>query len=208
MRTCGIGIIEDNKGLAKNIEDYLCHSRDYFLVFNSTSPDEILKAEYPPDVILLDIHLGNANGIEMLYQLQKNFPKSAIIIMTGDDDEQLVLKAMERGARGYITKPFMMDALLRTIDKVLHTGCHMDETAVSRLIDAISRRNNVHLLQIEYQLTDREMDILMLIKAGHSYKKVAEQLKISYHTVNHHLKSAYTKLDINSRSELVARYML
>lgn len=207
MQPVAVGILEDNESLRKNISGYLDMTKEYFVVFSADSLNDIKDVVCPPDFILLDIHLGGINGIDLIDQIQEMYPETVIVIMTGDRDETFIVKALEKGAKGYLNKPFGLSDLKNTLQSVAEKGSFLDAETTTRLMQAMSKKKGDSVsLKTKYSLTDREMDILMLIKEGHSYKVIGEMLHISFHTVNHHLKNAYQKLDVKSRAELLATH--
>ena len=203
-----VGILEDNESLRSNISSFLDLTKEYFVVFSTSSMQEITEVECPPDFILLDIHLGGTNGLDLIHQIQVHYPQATIIMMTGDRDESFIVKALEKGAKGYLNKPFGLGDLRNTLESVIEKGSYLDADTTTRLMQAMSKRKDTAGLKTEYGITDREMDILLLIKDGHSYKVIGDMLHISFHTVNHHLKNAYQKLSVKSRAELLATYLL
>lgn len=208
MQPVAVGIIEDNESLRGNIKQFLDITKEFFVVFSVGALADIKQVECPPDLILLDIHLVDTNGLDLIHQIKIHFPQSQIIIMTGDREESFIIKAMEKGARGYLYKPFALSDLTNTLRTVLDKGSYLDADTTTKLLQAMSQRKDTNNLKEKYSITDREMDILLLIKEGHSYKVIGDKLGISFHTVNHHLKNAYQKLEVNSRAELLATYML
>lgn len=201
-----VGILEDNNALRSNIEYYLNTTDSYFVSFSYPGVEFLRKedAACPPDYILLDIHLQDANGLDLLGEIHTRFPNTSVIIMTGDTNEELIMKAFEQGAKGYLSKPFALQDTVRTMKSLEENGSYMSPATATKLIEMLNKKQPVQSLKDKYQLTDREHDILMLLKSGHSYKVIGEKLFISFHTVNHHLKNVYAKLNVHSRSELTA----
>lgn len=201
-----VGILEDNNALRKNIEHYLNITSEYFACFSHPGIDSLYLTDIDcqPDFILLDVHLEDTNGIDRIADLQKRFPQAAIIIMTGDTNEQLIMKAFENGAKGYLSKPFALSDTISTMKSLDENGSYLSPATATRLIQMISKKTAVVSIKERYELTDRENDILSLLKEGYSYKAIAEKLFISFHTVNHHLKNVYAKMNVHSRSELTA----
>ncbi len=118
-----VGIIEDNEALRNNIVSYLDASTGYFTAFSASGFDEIKnrKHDCKPDFILLDIHLQDKIGIELIADIKKLFPGTSIIIMTGDQNEAFILKAFENGAKGYLYKPFAMADVITTMQSLVKT---------------------------------------------------------------------------------------
>lgn len=204
-----VGILEDNFTLRTNIEQYLNVTGAYDVLFSEPKLSG-LATEHSnciPDYILLDIHLQGEKSLGHIGELKQLYPSAGIIIMTGDNDEQLIMEAFENGAGGYIYKPFKLAALSETIDKMEADGSYLQPQVATKLISMLKKKDVVADLKEELNLTEREAEIVQGIKEGLSYKQIGERLFISPHTVNHHLKNVYLKADVTSRNELVAKYL-
>jgi DNA-binding NarL/FixJ family response regulator len=202
-----VGIIEDNISLRTNIADYINLSDKYFSVFDVSSIENLnnLRLSVKPEIILLDIHLNGENSLNSIDALLQKFPETFILIMTGDMNEKNILKALENGAKGYINKPFEMEELIKAINKTFQDGSFLSPSATTSLLNLINNnRKPSSTIQLTYSLTMKENEIVELLRQGLSYNEIAEKLKISYHTVNHHIKNIYHKMDVNSKSKLIA----
>ena len=202
-----IGILEDNQSLRQTIVDYLIVTGKYQVVFSTGKFSAISKLtlDNAPHVVLLDLHLSDVNGIDIILNIRKMFPDAYIVIVTGDKDKEYILRAIECGANGYLYKPFTMTDLDTVIKTVYETGSFLEPDALTKLFSLINKypKNN---LEIKIKFTPREKEILDLIKQGHTYNEMADILCLSFHTVNHHIKNLYTKTNVNSKSELIVKY--
>jgi len=203
-----VGIIEDNVSFRSNIADYINLSDNYFSVFDVASIENLnnLKLSVKPEIILLDIHLNGENSLNSLDSLYQKFPETYILVMTGDLNEKNILKALENGAKGYINKPFEMNELIKAMNKTFEDGSFLTPLATTSLLNVINNnyKKPNSSIQTAYSFTAKESEIVELLRQGFSYNEIAEKLKISYHTVNHHIKNIYHKMDVNSKSKLIA----
>lgn len=203
-----VGIIEDNVSFRSNIADYINLSDNYFSVFDVASIENLnnLKLSVKPEIILLDIHLNGENSLNSLDSLYQKFPETYILVMTGDLNEKNILKALENGAKGYINKPFEMNELIKAMNKTFEDGSFLTPLATTSLLNVINNnyKKPNSSIQTAYSFTAKESEIVELLRQGLSYNEIAEKLKISYHTVNHHIKNIYHKMDVNSKSKLIA----
>ena len=147
-----------------------------------------------PDFALLDINLGTGmSGIDIA-QVIHDKHKIPFIFLTSYDDEATLNEAQEHSPFGYIVKPFQDRTLLTTIKMALFNHNAMkDKEEIDQ--EAIERKTKV-------KFTKQEFIVLNLLLDGLSYKLIGEKLFISVNTVKHHIKNLYSKLEINSRSEL------
>ena len=203
-----VGIIEDNVSFRSNIADYINLSDNYFSVFDVASIENLnnLKLSVKPEIILLDIHLNGENSLNSLDSLYQKFPETYILVMTGDLNEKNILKALENGAKGYINKPFEMNELIKAMNKTFEDGSFLTPLATTSLLNVINNnyKKPNSSIQTAYSFTAKESEIVELLRQGLSYNEIAQKLKISYHTVNHHIKNIYHKMDVNSKSKLIA----
>jgi hypothetical protein len=203
-----VGIIEDNVSFRSNIANYINLSDNYFSVFDVASIENLnnLKLSVKPEIILLDIHLNGENSLNSLDSLYQKFPETYILVMTGDLNEKNILKALENGAKGYINKPFEMNELIKAMNKTFEDGSFLTPLATTSLLNVINNnyKKPNSSIQTAYSFTAKESEIVELLRQGLSYNEIAEKLKISYHTVNHHIKNIYHKMDVNSKSKLIA----
>ena len=204
-----VGILEDNDSLRKNIAFYLDNSPNYFVCFSEPTLDSLKYKEVScdPNYILLDIHLNSTQSIDYIADLKKQFPGAAVIVMTGDKNEQFILRAFENGAKGYLNKPFALSETVKTMAALRDNGSYMSADTATKLIGLITKQETEASFKDVYKLTEREYEIVELMKEGLGYQAIADRLFISYHTVNHHVKNLYIKMDVSSRAELVAKCM-
>lgn len=204
-----VGIIEDNIFLLKSFRDYLNSTEGLEVVFSCTSMEEVKdavssKKNKQPDIILLDIVLPGQSGLEGIPTLKIKFPDSKIIILTGHNDQELIMNSIKIGAVGYALKSAQLSTLVDIIRQVSKLGAYIDQTLVEKVILSLQQKNNNSLLDA---LTFREKEIVALVEKGLSYKQMSDQLFVTTYTINYHLKNIYKKLNIHSKSELLSRLM-
>jgi DNA-binding NarL/FixJ family response regulator len=203
-----IGILEDNVSLRQTVEDYLVVSGKFFVVFSEGNFNALSKREFEvfPDIVLLDIHLSDVNGIDVISNIKKMFPETYVVIITGDKDKEYILKAIEKGACGYLYKPFNMTELETMIATVQETGSFLEPDLLTKLFGLINKGTSKNSIEEKIYFTQREKEILELLKKGHTYNEMADILCVSFHTINHHIKNLYTKANVKSKSELIVKF--
>jgi DNA-binding NarL/FixJ family response regulator len=148
-----------------------------------------------PDVTLMDLRLPGMSGTEALRSIRSDFPNARIIALTSVDADGEIQHALKAGAAGYILKNMSGDEIL-TVIRAVHQGVHR------RLPSEVAVRLAEHFGQED--LTERELDVLKLIRDGNRTKQIADRLAISESTVNFHLKNLIDKLGANDRSHALA----
>lgn len=199
-----IGVIEDNNELRKTISDYIKLSDEYSLAFSVADMADLNSISEKPDIILLDIHLKGKNSLDKLSVINQNYPKTHVVVMTGDKNSNHILTAYKFGASGFVYKPFYLRELSEVITQIVDFGCYMPPLIARTLIKLISEKNINVSLQDKYNLTNREMELIELMNKGFAYKEMAIKLGVTVHAINYHTKNIYFKMDVNSQAKLMA----
>jgi DNA-binding NarL/FixJ family response regulator len=162
-----------------------------------------LRSQSPPDVILLDVGLPGMNGIEGIGPLKALAPAAHIIMLTVFDDQDKVFKAICAGASGYLLKSADEVAIADAVHEVLRGGAPINPRVARMVLNMFASQTPAP--RQDYGLSAREQEVLELTVRGLVKKEIAEQLTLSYHTVDHHLRSIYTKLQVHTRGGAVAK---
>jgi DNA-binding NarL/FixJ family response regulator len=164
---------------------------------------EVLRSTPPPDVILLDVGLPGMSGIEGIHHLKALAPATHIIILTVFDDQEKVFSAICAGASGYLLKNTDEEAIANAVREVMDGGSPISPR-VARLVLKMFT-SQAAPSKHEYGLSSREREVLELMVQGLIKKEIADQLALSYHTVDNHLRSIYAKLQVHTRGGAVAK---
>ena len=199
-------VFDDNRGRREALQLLIESSGDLEFVgarenCNNVEAD-ILQLK--PDVVLMDIDMPGTNGIEGLKRIRTLAPEVFIIMQTVFEDDERIFTAIHAGAHGYFLKKTKPDKLMEGIRDVLEGGAPMTSSVARKVLhmftqQALDKRLN------QFDLTDRELEILSMLGKGMSYKMIADAGCISFHTVNSHLKKIYEKLHVHSATEAVSK---
>jgi DNA-binding NarL/FixJ family response regulator len=162
-----------------------------------------LQARPCPDVILLDIGLPGMSGIEGIRHIKALSPTTHVIMLTVFDDQEKVFNAICAGASGYLLKTADEDAIAVAIQEVLQGGAPINPQVARLVLNMFASRSTPPAQ--DYGLSDREREVLELMVQGLVKKEVADRLRLSYHTVDNHFRSIYTKLQVHTRGGAVAK---
>lgn len=161
-----------------------------------------LTSETPPHVLLLDVGLPGINGIDALAQLRQLAPMTAIVILTVFEADDKIFRAICAGAAGYLLKTSSTEDIAAAIRSAATGGSPINPTIARRVLDMFSQANPPRK---DYGLTPREKEILQHLVQGQSTKEAAARLEISYHTADGYIRDIYEKLQVNTRSGVVAK---
>jgi DNA-binding NarL/FixJ family response regulator len=193
-------IVEDDQEI-RNSFSLIVNSSQKFMVINAynnceSAIDNLQRDK--PEIILTDIELPGMNGIQGTKLIKEKSPHSDIIMVTVYEDSELVFEALKAGASGYITKSANYMELLTALEEIVKGGAPMSSRIARMVID------NFHV-NPNSPLTRRETEILQLIAEGKTYTQISEELFISKETAKTHIKNIYSKLQVNSKSEAIAK---
>lgn len=160
-----------------------------------------------PDVVLMDIEMPGLNGIEITRLITEKFSEVKVLMQTVFNDSERIFHALCAGASGYILKNDPPGKYLEAIKEVYDGGAPMNSTVAKKMLGFFSNKNVILIAPSgnDYQLSDREKELLKCMIDGDDYKKIADKLFISYETVRTHVKHIYKKLHVASRSEAVMK---
>ena len=193
-------IVEDDQEI-RNSFSLIVNSSQKFSVVNAYNNCEDAISNLnrdKPEIILMDIELPGMNGIQGTKQIKEKYPYADVIMVSVYEDCELVFEALKAGASGYITKSANYLELLSALEEITRGGAPMSSRIARMVID------NFHV-NPNSPLTKRETEILQLISEGKTYTQISEELFISKETAKTHIKNIYSKLQVNSKSEAIAK---
>ena len=201
-----IWILEDHQVFAKQIRRLIEGEDDLECPHHFSSPDEFFeKLRYTsdyPDVLLLDLGLPRMDGLEVLVKVRKVLPDLKVLILSAFDDRERVYRAICNGASGYLLKTADPDEILTGIHDVIHGAAALSSAIATMILNGFSKHGPVEQHE---PLTAREEEVLKFLVKGFTKKEIADQLSISQHTVDMHLRSVYRKLHVRSQTEAVSK---
>lgn len=157
---------------------------------------------HQPDVLLLDIHLPDGSGIEAVQTIKRDFPKTQVVMLTSDEDEDVLRDAIASGVTGYLSKHEATAQVLQAVRGAARGEALIAPYLLNRLLEGMARPAAPAQTT---PLTPREMDVLKELALGHDNLKVAERLRMSPNTVRTHVQNILGKLKVHSKLEAVTR---
>lgn len=201
-------IIEDNPAYRKALQVFVGRVPDFEIVYVHDSIEDIKSViqDANPDVYILDIDLPVISGIEGIKLIKQIQPEANILMLTVFEDEEKIFHSIKAGALGYLLKKDPPEKIVDAIRSIHKGESIMNGQIARKILNYFSQKNPRIYDFEEYNLTRREQEILQLIIEGLSYKEIAAKCSISLDTVFSHIRKIYTKLKVNSRSEISARF--
>jgi DNA-binding NarL/FixJ family response regulator len=157
-----------------------------------------------PDIVLMDIEMPGINGIEAVKIIKAHYPSILVLMHTGYEDEDKIFDAISAGASGYLLKNTSPAKLLESIAEMSAGGSPMSPLVARKVLEKFSMFKSQSQKE-EFDLSDREKEILNHLIKGTSYKLIADACCVSIDTVKFHIKNIYDKLHVNSKAEAVAK---
>jgi NarL family two-component system response regulator YdfI len=161
-----------------------------------------LVPELKPDVILMDLQMPRMDGITAVGHLRSEYPEIAIVILTTFNEDELMMRGLQAGARGYLLKDTNRENLLDTIHAAARGETLLKPEILARVLSAHSAAAPAP--QTHSPLTERELEVLQATARGERNKEIAYKLGITERTVKAHLASIYQKFSVDSRAAAVA----
>lgn len=152
-----------------------------------------------PEVLLLDINMPNKNGMEVLEEIRKQKLSVKVLILTGHNEIEYVMKAIDIGADGYVLKESELTELVKAILAVTRGECYIQSNLIpalkNKLVSANSDKDKI------ISLTKRELEVLVQVANGRFNKEIANILDISERTVKNHISNIFRKIDVVDRTQ-------
>lgn len=205
-----VSIVDDDRPTRALLTELIGQSDQ--LAFVSEHPDtESALATLPgekPDVVLMDINVPALNGIECVRQLKPVLPDTQFLMLTVYADADHIFEALTAGATGYLLKGTRRGELLTAIKQIAQGGSPMSCSIARKVVQSFSRTHTARPAATGIQeLSPREATVLDLLAKGYLYKEIAENLGLSPLTIDTYVRRIYEKLQVNSRSQAIAKYL-
>jgi len=208
-------IVDDTIDIRMALEEIVRLSDDFNMLGSFPSGEEAI-AKIPvlqPDVVLMDINLGGMSGIECVRRLKPDNKDILFMMCTVYEEDEKIFEALNAGANGYILKKTSPAKLLEAIRELYEGGAPMSAQIARKVVAVFQQKKSVPDTGLTpvgngnlKTLSNREMEILVLLSKGMLYKEIAAQLFISQETVRKHVYHMYEKLHVNNRIEAVNKY--
>ncbi len=202
-------VVDDHPLMRAALQALLSEEEDFEVVGEAGTGNAALTLtlELQPDIVLLDIFLGNFNGLDIVKQLQRGCPQTHIVVFTGFSSEELLLDAIRVGVHGYLPKTLSHPELLSALRAVEQGERVIGETrAITQVLNEFNRLAQERNLA-RYGLSAKEIEIMRLASHGYSNKEIGSHIFWSEITVKRKMQDIYRKLQVSDRTQAVAEAM-
>lgn len=196
-------IADDHPVVREGLISMIKREPDFKVVADASNGVEAVTkaAQFKPDVVLMDLRMPEMDGVEAIRRIANSDPDAKFIILTTFSDDEYIFRGIEVGARAYLLKDAPREELFKAIRAVYKGESLIQPVVASRVLSRFAELSRQ--TQSPEILTQREIEVLILIAKGSANKEIAEELHISNSTVKTHIASIFQKMGANDRTEAV-----
>jgi DNA-binding NarL/FixJ family response regulator len=208
-------IIADSQRIMRSgLRALLSDNKQFEIVGEAASGQEALElcSQLRPDLVLMDVHLRDMDGLAATREIKRRFNDISVLILTTQEDKGFVMQAVKSGAAGYLLKDASEDQLIDAIRKVVEGEPTLDHKLATRVVYWLAEQMQdpfpdpeEHTADLVQPLTPRELEVLQLMALGYSNRAIAEKLVITVGTTKNHVEHIRTKLKASDRTQAVVR---
>ena len=204
-------IADDHQLLREGIRNFLSLEPDFEIIGEAANGEEAIARtiELRPDVLLLDINMPKASGIEVASRLKESCPEVRILALTIHDDQNYMMNMIQSGAAGYLLKDVEPSMMVLAVRRVYAGESYVEPSLTKKLFQGITNREEKKVAPAAPGITEgdrlsaREIEVLRLIGKGMSNAEIARTLYLSEKTVKNHLTNIFRKIDVTDRTQAV-----
>ncbi len=204
MRKIRVVLVDDHEIVRLGLITLINDQPDMQVVGEAGSASEALRVveQLHPHVVLMDIRLPGEGGIEAARQITDRFADTKVVMLTSFADDELVLRAIQAGAVGYVLKQVGNEELLRAITAAARGEALLDTSTTVRLLSRVREVERKHIQDAFRDLTEREMEVLAEVARGKTNADIGHVLNLSEKTVRNYVSTILEKLNLSNRIEL------
>ncbi len=206
MEKKDILLVDDHEVVRLGLKALLEHNDQFDVVAEAgTAKEAVAMVEkYHPDVVLMDIRLPGASGIEATEEITKRWPDVRVVILTSYAEDELLFSAIRAGASGYVLKQIGAEGLITAIEAACRGEAMLDPAVTQRVFQEVRRAVKEEEAAAFVNLSQQEKHVLVLVSEGKTNREIAAALFLGEGTVRNYVSSILSKLGVSNRAEAAA----
>ena len=205
MEVIKVLVVDDHAVVRDGLVSMLGREEDFAVVGEAGNGLEAVERvrELKPDVILMDLHMPELDGVEAMRRISAENPDSKFIVLTTYDTDEYIFDAIDAGAKGYLLKDASRDALFQAVRAVNKGESTIQPGVTARILDRLTQLSRQS--SPGDMLSRREHEVLQLMARGSANKEIGTALSLSESTVKTHVANIFDKLEVNNRTDAVTQ---
>lgn len=199
-------LVDDHEVVRLGLKALLDHHNQFEVVGEAGTAKEALEqvSRLRPDIVLMDIRLPGASGIEACDEVTRSFPETRVVMLTSYAEDEMLFSAIRAGASGYVLKQIGGDDLIRALEAVSRGEALLDPAVTQRVFQEVRRAVKEEEASAFANLSQQEKHVLMLVSEGKTNREIAKALFLGEGTVRNYVSSILSKLGVSNRAEAAA----
>jgi DNA-binding NarL/FixJ family response regulator len=199
-------LVDDHEVVRLGLKALLDHNPQFEVIGEAGTAREAVEqvSKLRPDIVLMDIRLPGASGIEACEEIMQNFPETRVVMLTSYAEDEMLFSAIRAGASGYVLKQIGGDDLIRALEAVGRGEALLDSAVTQRVFQEVRRAVKEEEASAFANLSQQEKHVLMLVSEGKTNREIAKALFLGEGTVRNYVSSILSKLGVSNRAEAAA----
>jgi DNA-binding NarL/FixJ family response regulator len=199
-------LVDDHEVVRLGLKSLLEHNDKFEVVAEAGTAKEAVRKveEYHPDVVLMDIRMPGASGIEACQEITDRWPDVRVVMLTSYAEDDMLFSAIRAGASGYVLKQIGAEELITAIEAASRGEALLDPAVTQRVFQEVRRAVKEEEASAFAKLSQQEKHVLALVSEGKTNREIAETLFLGEGTVRNYVSSILSKLDVSNRAEAAA----
>lgn len=205
MKKIKLAVVDDQLLFRRGIISLIKEFEEIDVVVEAGNGKELIEAikKRKPHIVLLDLQMPVMDGIETTAYLSEKYPDIKILILTMHDDDEFILHLIEKGANGFLLKNNSIDIVIDAIYSIVENGYYFNDRISKTMIKGLVRSKKIKPVFQSVSLSDREIEVIMLICKEYTNKEISERLCISIRTVENHRDKILEKTGARNTAGIV-----
>lgn len=199
-------LVDDHEVVRLGLKALIDRHDHFEVVGEAGSAREAIEAveQLHPDVVVMDIRLPGASGIEACEKIVAKHPNTRVIMLTSYVEDEMLFSAIRAGASGYILKQIGGEDLIRALEAIGRGEALLDPAVTQRVFQEVRKTGRDEEASFFLHLSQQEKHVLQLVSEGRTNREIAQSLFLGEGTVRNYVSSIFSKLNVNNRAEAAA----